>query len=709
MTISIPGELQNAEFKFALLKRGEKIPIEQNWQGTNNYFFFERELQQHISSGGNYGVLGGFGRLVIIDADVPAVADAIKAALPPTFTVETGSGGFHFYYFCPELKKPIRLYQGVENVGDVQSQGKMAVGPNCIHPNGNSYKVVNAEAIATVAEEDIRFAVREFLPQKQQREKELTPITAPMFLKIKDTIDVSGFTLRGEELQGPHPLHGSKNGTNFCVNETKNIWHCFRCGTGGGIWEWIAVKEGLIPCHLVQKGSITLLMPKLKKIMQEKYNVQFEDTDKDAIDELVEKTLNTFNIISMMDSDEMFIYDSLKKCYQPYGEKIIKAFLLNNFNERIGRTAYNEIIHSIQGKTYIARTQLNPLGLFPCQNGILDLKTMNLLPHSPIYYTTYIAPIQFGEGYYPNKFLEFLAQVALPEDIAEIQKMFGYCLIPTQNHQKAFLFVGSGSNGKSVLLNVLTEVLGKQNVSTLSLHEIEKEKFALPVMYGKMANICADLSSLSIASLSKFKQITGGDNLYLERKFREGMADSIGAKLIFSANEVPYSKEGFEPAVLRRWCIFEFKNKFEGAKKDTHLLEKLTTEEEKAGILNWAIEGLKKLNEEGFSNDEKTQKLLMDYGDPLIGFSQNFLFERDNIVPKEDVYAWFCEFLSEKYDMKKERLTLVQFNRRIRGFLPAGVQEFETKNRNGNNVKAWKHLAVKGKLTNLQNDVLILR
>jgi len=691
--IEIPGILHNINFRFVLLESREKRPIQQAWTTENNYFFFDETLQQHIASGGNYGVMGGWGGLVILDADTPAVAESVKQALPSTFTVRTGSGGYHFYFICPELKKPIRLYQGKENVGDIQSWGKMAVGPTCIHPNGNRYEIINSDDIATVSAEEIHIAVKDFLLSKQEVERNYSD--APKILELKKIIDVSKFVERGAELQGPHPVHGSKNNNNFCINQEKNIWHCFRCGTGGGIWEWIAVAEGLIPCHLIHKGAVRQLMPKLKKIAKEKYGAVFEDINKNDVETLISTLLETFNIITLIDSDEMYVYDHARKMYIANGEKIIKAYLANDVNEYINRHTYHEIIHGIQGRTYIQRDQLNPPYILPLQNGILDMSTKELLPHSPAYFTSYISPIMYVPDQNAPLFKKFLSEVAQPEDIPEIQKMFGYCLLNSQKFQKAFLFVGSGSNGKSVLLNVLADLLGKQNVSTLSLHEIEKEKFALPMMYGKMANICADLSSLNIATLKNFKGITGGDYLYLERKFREGVSDRINAKLIFSANEIPYSKEGLDYAVLRRWVIFEFKNRFEGPARDLNLLEKLTTNEEKSGILNWALEGLELLEKEGFRNEEKTKRLIYEYGNPILAFASTKLtLEEDSFISRDELYNSFLEYIQENYENLKEKPNQTTFTRRIQPFLPLGVKEDKRKI-NGITMRGWYNLKIK--------------
>lgn len=60
----------------------------------------------------------------------------------------------------------------------------------------------------------------------------------------------------GEEIQGSHRVHGSETGKNFSINPRRNTWHCFRCESGGGPLEWIAVESGLISCSEAGPGCL---------------------------------------------------------------------------------------------------------------------------------------------------------------------------------------------------------------------------------------------------------------------------------------------------------------------------------------------------------------------------------------------------------------------------------------------------------------------
>ncbi len=94
--VEIPKQLQNPDFRFCLIRKQSKVPFEKNWQ-IKGYKFDDPKLIKHLKNGGNYGCIGGFGNLVVLDIDNPVLAEKMEKKLN-TFTVKTGSGGRHFYF-----------------------------------------------------------------------------------------------------------------------------------------------------------------------------------------------------------------------------------------------------------------------------------------------------------------------------------------------------------------------------------------------------------------------------------------------------------------------------------------------------------------------------------------------------------------------------------------------------------------------------------
>ena len=80
--------------------------------------------------------------------------------------------------------------------------------------------------------------------------------------------------------------------------------------------------------------------------------------------------------------------------------------------------------------------------------------------------------------------------------------------------------IGKGDNGKSVLLNLIESFLGAENVSHVSLKDMNEDRFAKAELFGKMANICGDLESHKILDISAFKQLSSGDTLERRKRIK---------------------------------------------------------------------------------------------------------------------------------------------------------------------------------------------
>jgi putative DNA primase/helicase len=199
--------------------------------------------------------------------------------------------------------------------------------------------------------------------------------------------------------------------------------------------------------------------------------------------------------------------------------------------------------------------------------------------------------------------VQFLDSTLEPEPMADVLRMIAYCLLPSSKYETAFMLVGEGSNGKSTLLKLVRKLLGEENCSAISLQDLASDKFAKEGLYGKMANLFADLQPDRIKN-GDFKLLVSGDRVRAQKKFGQPFDFENTAVLIFSTNSIPPTDDD-SYAYFRRWKIIPFNHTFEGAGKNTNLLEKITTSEELSGLLYWAIEMLRQLNSEnGFQHSD---------------------------------------------------------------------------------------------------------
>jgi len=153
-----------------------------------------------------------------------------------------------------------------------------------------------------------------------------------------------------------------------------------------------------------------------------------------------------------------------------------------------------------------------------------------------------------------------------------LYEIVGYTLLAGEYPlNKAVMLVGSGKNGKSTYLGLLTRLLGSWNVVSVKLQELtsDRVRFSVANLYGKLANVFADLPSEALRSTGLFKVLTGEDPVTADRKYRDPITFRNYAKMLFSTNELPKVYD-MSTAFWRRWLVVEFPNEFppnEGFKK----------------------------------------------------------------------------------------------------------------------------------------------
>lgn len=254
----------------------------------------------------------------------------------------------------------------------------------------------------------------------------------------------------------------------------------------------------------------------------------------------------------------------------------------------------------------------NPF-LINLKNGMFDVLAWKFKGHSEKYYST----VQLNVKYIPEakceKFIAFLHEVLEPRLIPLVQEILGYLLIPATNAQKSFVLYGPPRTGKSTMLWVIESLLlGPENVSNIPWQDLG-ERFKTAELFGKMANIFADLPNKSIEDSGMFKVITGEDYLSAERKNKNPFKFKPFARLVFSCNEIPRNYADKTDALYRRLVIIPFMKQVSEEKADTTLKDKLSAEAE--GIFLWALMGLQRVihNNFRFSENELTEREKQKY------------------------------------------------------------------------------------------------
>lgn len=315
---------------------------------------------------------------------------------------------------------------------------------------------------------------------------------------------------------------------------------------------------------------------------------------------------------TLRDTDEILFYNTLKGVWEYGAENIIRQ-ITHKVDDELTSHNINEVIDKVRRTTYGPRDLFVNNPHLALQNCVINLETLEIEPHKPEHYLTSKLEVEYDPDAIPHNIERFLSQILPFEDIPKVQEMIGYCLLPDYRFQKAFLCVGKGANGKSTLLNLIISFLDPENVSNVLMQDFDRKQFAASKLYGKMANIAADLPEKEMKQTGMFKMLTGGDRITAERKYKEPFEFVNKAKLIFSMNKPPAIYDDVD-AIWRRLCLIHFPYQFVGKDADTNLLKTLTTPEELSGLLNASLMALFRLKERGcFEIDENIQNLRTEY------------------------------------------------------------------------------------------------
>ena len=238
------------------------------------------------------------------------------------------------------------------------------------------------------------------------------------------------------------------------------------------------------------------------------------------------------------------------------------------------------------------------------QNGIVDLDEALsgrplrecLIPSTPEWFSTVCLPFKFPASETDAtcpQWEMFLAEVFEDdrERIDLVQEMTGLCLFPTAEFETFFVLSGIGRNGKSTYLQILRNLLGDANVSSLSIEHLGND-FMIETLRGKLANISADMSELDSVAEGLLKAIVSGDLVTADRKHKNPTQFSPTCKMIFATNVLPRFKDT-SLGIWRRMVVVPFNYVVPEEKVDNRLIDKLSGELD--GIFIWALKGAQRL------------------------------------------------------------------------------------------------------------------
>ena len=346
--------------------------------------------------------------------------------------------------------------------------------------------------------------------------------------------------------------------------------------------------------------------------------------------------------------------------------------------------------------------------MFNVKNGTLDLETMNLRPAKHLDYITKQANLVYEKTAKCSKWLEFLSQIMEGNDnlIKFIQCALGYSLTGDTSGQCFFFLHGTGSNGKTVLLETVLDMLGDYaspcDPDMLIQKRNEDHPTSIAELKGSRFVSTSELPQNSQLHESKVKRLTGTDRIHARFMRQDGFTFLPTHKIWMAANHKP-KIIGTDKGIWRRVRLIPFTVEIP-VEQQRPIFDMIADfRKEYSGILNWMLEGLQIWLKDGLvvpNEISEATDVYREEEDVLVEFFEEYCEESANaFCPSSDLinaYKDWCEERREQYPMGSRTFSN---NIKSRGFVNG------TATVDGKKVRGWEGLRLKSNLFDDDNII----
>jgi P4 family phage/plasmid primase-like protien len=356
---------------------------------------------------------------------------------------------------------------------------------------------------------------------------------------------------------------------------------------------------------------------------------------------------------NLKENEVLYAYDDDRGIYNSDGESVVREHLTVGLEEQYRSHTKNEVLEHIRGRNTLSKDDMGgPAWTIAAENCVIDLDAAEQREHSPDYQFMSRLGTEFDPDADAPRFREFLREVVPSEsERRKLQEFAGYTLHHWGHpYHKALFLVGPTASGKSTFLDTINAMLGEGTTASLTPQQMTSERFAGAELFEKWANIRNDIPKATVENTGAFKEIVAGDPMKAEEKYQDPFRFEPTAKHLFAANQLPETEVDDE-AFYRRILLVPFPETVPVDERDKHLDDKL--QEELPGVLNWSIQGLQRLREQGgFTADRSpghTADTWQKWGDSVSRFASDAVTEAtDEHIPKSELYKAYLEYCRQE-------------------------------------------------------------
>lgn len=472
-------------------------------------------------------------------------------------------------------------------------------------------------------------------------------------------------------------------------------YHCNLCD--GSLWESVKnycfknidISQSSKPVLLASTKD-TELLEELNQLYKHNFIIQmgFYDDDKGRV--YIRKNVCVVYLQRIM---KLGFVDGVLRVYnhkqgiwkelsgELFGVILYVLFELSTINiwtSRLEKEIYEALVRTVPVLTHKDMDSL----FVSVGNGVYDLKKSTLMHYDHNYLATRKSEVIYDTTATCPIFIKVINELMCndPMLVQCIQELFGYALIPNTKAEKTTFFYGVGSNGKSLCAEILTELVGRNNTVNIPLSTFSTQ-FGLETIVDKSLNIANENEMSGVLNTGQLKAISSGDTINIPRKFKTSIDYKSTIKLVFLVNTLPDSSDSTH-GFFRKLLIIPFNRVISEEEADRELKEKIFTSE-MSGILNWALEGAKRLisNNYVFTQSVAVNKIMSKYKanqNPVESFYNDVLmFDEGASELRKDVLDMYKEYIAsnglasngtdtpQKFWRLLENVAKVNFNREL--------------------------------------------
>lgn len=356
--------------------------------------------------------------------------------------------------------------------------------------------------------------------------------------------------------------------------------------------------------------------------------------------------------------DQLYVYEESegywKLIYDTVNNRELRRMLPMNLRGKVGKYALSDVYEClVTSATHV------PANFFDKHTEYINFRdlafnwcTGEKTVNRKEMYFRYALAVDYPTGKSTGAFKKFTKDVFGDDKDTrkEFYKFIGLCLSGIRELKLAYFLFGPSNTGKTVVMNLLQEIIGKNNTSTLSFSQMDTE-FATHLLHGKRLNVSGEISGTTAKRLDAWKSITGNDHISANRKGMDYVEFRNRCILVFGANTLPDIKDKTEvESFVSRLIIFPFSHPVPRERWDHQLHEKLM--EDIADIVAQSVEGLKTLAKDGYAFNESEamkncKKQYSHYHDSFTPFMEKYLVSdtgnKLSTQEIEDAYRKYCD------------------------------------------------------------------